>query len=258
MKTENPTLKQVVWLSGIAIVISLATLVVGVLLWFQGNRKEPEPKRTMDLTVKTTDSAREQVTMTDNSKVWLDVASEIRYSPDYREERRAQLSGQAYLKIKMQPEGLFTLDVEGMKVFTYGATFLADSYLEKEKLRVLLYAGELKIQQEVSGQIITVRAGTEYVFHRKSGEMELNPIRPGVKGPEWIMYKFEYTTFDNILYAISQFYGVVVNNHRPELNNETFSLSFKGNATLDEVMETLKTVSSRFIYRVDGNELIIN
>lgn len=257
MKKEMLTLRHIALLSFIAILFSLATLIVGIFLWLRGDRKEPEQKVSMDVMVKTTDTTRELVTMMDNSKIWLNTGTELKYAPDYREERRARLTGQGYFKVKMQ-ESLFMLETDAIQLFTRGATFLIDSHPERTQVRILLYAGNLKIQPGDGVQAFTMSAGTEFIWNRTTGESELHRIPSGVKGPEWIVYQFEYTTFDNILYSISQYYEVTVSNHRPDLNNEPFTFSFKGNSTLEEVMQILKTVSNRFTYSIGGNELFIN
>lgn len=250
-------LKYIPLLSFVAIGLSLVTLGVAVFLWVQANKKEPLREPPVDVTIKTTESAREQVTMMDNSKIWLNTGSELRYMPDYRVERRAQLTGQAYLKVKTL-ERLFTLDVNGMKLYTYGASFWVDSYPEKETARIVLYSGVLHTQWLEKKQAVAMRAGTELMLNKKTGEFEVSRVKSGVKGPEWIVHRFEYTAFDNILYTISQYYEVSVNNNRPDLNNEPFTLTFEGHMTLDEVMQILKTVSNQFTYRIEGSELIIN
>lgn len=259
MKKKELTLKHIALLSAVAVGISILTLAAGALfLWGQSNRKDESTRPvSMDLSVKTSESVREQISMADNSRIWLNSNSTLKYAPDYREERRARLSGQAYLKIRMQ-EKLFTLYAGNMTLFTYGASWRVDCAANAEEERVTLYAGELKVKPEGVPQMLSMSAGTELVIDKKTGDIEINKIKTGVKGPEWIVYKFEYMTFDHILYSISQYYEVSVTNNRPDLNNEPFTLTFDGNATLDEVMQILKAISNDFTYHTEGSELIIN
>lgn len=253
---KNKELKRVTLLSIAAMVISLTVLFMAVIILLRTNQRYIT-EEYMDIQVVAGEDVRKEVTMTDNSKVWLNANSTLKYAPDYRVDRRVHIIGEAYMKVSTY-EKMFTLTLDEMTLFTYGAALLVNNNPDKGWVRIALYSGELGIGSSDWAKSIAMDPGTELLLDRKTGEIRVNRITPHVQGPEWVVHTFEYVTFSNILYTLSQYYDVEVVNHRPDLNNEPFSLTCDGNMTLDQVMQIMKAISNKFTYHITDNELIIN
>jgi len=210
----------------------------------------------MDISVKTTENIREQVDLRDNSKVWVNSNSTLKYAADYKEDRQMRLVGDAYFKIEKSDKP-FTLKTDDITLILYEGIFQIESFPEKEYTRIVLFDGEAKIITEDLSQAITMNPGTDLTLDKSPEQIEVLKVKEGVKGPEWVTNKYEYMNLNNILYSLSEYYDVSFTNNRPELNNESFTCAFDGNMTLDEVMRILQTISKKISYRIEGKELII-
>lgn len=245
-------------LSIAALVISLLVLAGSIFLWTRNSSPEmTSPKQYfMDMSVKTTEGIKEEITMGENSKIWVNSSSTMKYAADYKVDRKIQLTGEAYFKIR-QMDRPFTLDSEKFTLIMYGGTFLLETYPEKDYCRISLYAGEAKVVMNDTSQEVVMNPGTDLILHKATGEMEMTRIKKGVYGPNWIINSYDYMAFNNILYSLSEYYEVNVTNHKPELNMQSYTLTFEGDKTLEEVMFILQTITKNFNYRIDSNELTI-
>ncbi|MCD7898344.1 MAG: FecR family protein [Bacteroides sp.] len=254
----NQPLRRLTILSIVAITISFLVLL-GSLLWWIWFAKSDiySPKEiVMDLSVKTTDGIRQELVLGDNSIVWVNANSVLKYAADYKVDRQLNLSGEAYFKIKKNDKP-FTLITEHATVYLFGGVFLVEAYENKSYLRFTLFDGEGYLVSKASGQKTTLNPGIAITMVNDSGQMEINRIEKGVYGPSWLVSRFEYMAFNSVLYALSDFYDVSVTNNRPELNYEPYSLTFEGNKSLDEVMKILQAISKNFQYRILDKEMVI-
>lgn len=261
MNNRNILLRRITVLSIAAIAISLIVLIGGVLLWIwnsnNNNINIPQPRQyTMDMSVKTTEGIQEELLLNDNSKIRVNSNSILKYAADYKIDRNIQLTGEAYFKIKKMDRS-FTLTADQVTLVMYGGTFLLESYPDKDYTRLCLFAGEAKLVINETSQEIILNPGTDLLLYKTTGELEMKRIKEGVYGPAWITNTYDYMALNNILYSLSEYYDISVTNNRPELNYESFTLTFEGDKTLKEVMSILQVISKKFSYRIDDNELII-
>lgn len=259
MKKKRLTLYYTSILSIIAVIISIIVLSIGVFMWIKISKQNSLPfanQHILDTSVKTTENTREEVSMTDNSKIWLNFGTTVRYASDYRDNRTVRLTGHGYFKIKEQ-ERSFTVLSDGITLALLGGSFEFENYPDKEYAHLTLYTGEVKIINDKHPDGILTNPGIKLLLNKKTGEIELDRIKQDAKGPGWIVHKFEHMTFNNILYQLSQYYDIFVTNKRPDLNNDSFSLTAEGDMPLKEVMDIMQTISNKFMYQITGDELII-
>lgn len=249
----------IIVLSTIAITISLIVLIGSLIFWFwfRNSSSTLTHHTEMDISVKTTDDIRKEVLLGDNSKIWVNANSTLQYGNDYKTDRKIGLSGEAYFKIK-ESNHPFTLTTETVNVLLNSGVFLIEDFEDKNTLKVTLYDGIAKLLIKGAKQEVLLNAGTTLVFDEKKQTLEMSNVKAGTYGPNWIINKFEYTPFINVLYSLSDYYDISVTNQKPELNNEPYTLIIEGDKTLDEVMMILQAISKQFSYRIVGKELIIH
>lgn len=258
MKIKHIHIKLLAVLSVTALIISLLVMAGSIFFWKHNTSQETISGKQyfMDMSVKTTEGMKEVINMGENSKIWVNSSSTLKYAADYKVDRKIQLTGEAYFKIRKMDRP-FTLYTDNFNVVLYGATFLLETYPDKEYVRIALYGGEAKVVVNNTSQEIILNPGTDLTLHKANGEMEMKRIKKGVFGPHWIINNYEYMAFNNILYSLSEYYEINVSNHRPELNMQPYTLTFEGDKTLEEVMFVLQTITKNFNYRIDSNELTI-
>jgi len=258
MDIKNTPLHRIAMLSTIAIIVSMVVLTGTVLFWILScsSSKDSTTSYLMDMSIKTTEGIVEEVTLGDNSKVWVNSNSILKYATDYKVDRKVQLTGEAYFKVEKM-DRTFTLSSDGVTLVMNNGTFLMESYPDKEYCHVFLYDGEAKLIKDGSTREIILNPGTDLLLYKDTQNMEMKRVKEGVYGPEWVNKQFDFTAFNSILYSLADYYDISVINQKPELNNEALTMTFEGNKTLEEVMFVLQTLCKKMNYRINGRELII-
>lgn len=160
---------------------------MGVIILLRAGQKYISEEYTMETIVAAPNEVRKEVTMSDNSKVWLNSNATLKYAPDYRVDRKASIVGEAYLKVSIH-EKIFSLTVDEVTLFTYGASLLVNDNFDEAAIRIVLYVGELEMESSNWTKPIAMYSGTELLLDKKTGEIQIYSVIPHVQGPEWVVH----------------------------------------------------------------------
>ncbi|GEM_PF-4532700 len=245
-------------ISIIALGVSLVVLAGSILFWTRTPRSGiyPGGSNLTEITVKTPEATREKIIPDDFTTVWINSNATLEYDAAYKRNRNMQLAGEACFRIR-NTEDLFKVKSDNITVEAINATFRVESISGKEHARITLYDGEATLKASGLKGDLVMTPGTDIILNPATGRMEIHRIRPGIRGPEWIINKYEYTALNSILYSVADYYDVSLVNNHPGLSQELYSFVFEGDKTLEEVMNVIKTISGKIDYKVQGRQLVI-
>jgi transmembrane sensor len=87
-----------------------------------------------------------QLVLSDGTKVWLDVASSLRFPTAFKgRERSVELTGEAYFEIAPKADQPFFVITNDMKVAALGTAFNVMGYQDEDAVRVTLINGSIKV-----------------------------------------------------------------------------------------------------------------
>lgn len=87
-----------------------------------------------------------QLVLSDGTKVWLDVASSLRFPTAFKgKERSVELTGEAYFEIAPKADQPFFVTTNGMKVAALGTAFNVMGYQDEDAVRITLVNGLIKV-----------------------------------------------------------------------------------------------------------------
>jgi ferric-dicitrate binding protein FerR (iron transport regulator) len=212
-------------------------------------------KEVLYNTVSTPKGGQYQLTLSDGSKVWMNAASSIRFPVVFSaNERRVELTGEAYFEIAKDATRPFRINVAGkQEVEVLGTHFNVNAYYDESEIRTTLLEGKIK----VSGLLKTVILAPGQQAKLESNG---NPIViANVDLEEVIAWKagnfyFDRADLKTILRQFSRWYDVEVV-YETEVINRYFFAIINRNSKLSEVLKALQANGVKF--RIEGRKLIV-
>lgn len=204
-------------------------------------------------TLKTARGQMYPVKLSDGSAVWLNSSSSIRFPVAFIEqERRVEITGEAYFEIAHNDRKPFTVSVNGVDVQVVGTVFNINSYPDESSMKTTLLKGAVKVKQ--GNQQVMIKPGeqAEVVDNNISVKKDVN-INKEVAWKNGLFY-FKNESLRTIMRQISRWYDVDVI-YEGKISDELISGKMYRNANLSEVLKLLSELDVKF--SIEGKKLII-
>jgi transmembrane sensor len=204
-------------------------------------------------TLKTARGQMYPVKLSDGSAVWLNSSSSIRFPVAFNEqERRVEITGEAYFEVAHNDRKPFMVSVNGMTVQVVGTVFNINSYTDEGSTKTTLLKGAVKVKQGDRQVMIKPGEQAEVVE-------DIIKVRTGVNLSKEVAWKNGLFYFKNedlkaIMRQISRWYDVDVV-YEGNISNEEISGKIYRNANLSEVLKLLNVLDVN--YKIEGKKLTI-
>ncbi|OQP56095.1 hypothetical protein A4H97_20070 [Niastella yeongjuensis] len=210
-------------------------------------------KRSLYNTLKTARGQMYPVKLSDGSAVWLNSSSSIRFPVAFNEqERRVEITGEAYFEVAHNDKKPFRVSVNGVDVQVVGTVFNINSYNDEEAMRTTLLQGSVKLTK--GRQQVMIKPGEQAAVHDNTIK-----VNTGVNVNKEIAWKNGLFYFKNenlkaIMRQISRWYDVDVV-YEGKISNDEISGKIYRTANLSEVLKLLNVLDVQ--YKIEGKKLII-
>jgi ferric-dicitrate binding protein FerR (iron transport regulator) len=204
-------------------------------------------------TLKTSRGQMYPVKLSDGSAVWLNSSSSIRFPVAFNEqERRVEITGEAYFEIAHNDLKPFKVSVNGMEVQVVGTVFNINSYEDEGSMKTTLLKGSVKLKK--GEQQVMIKPGEQAEVTEKS----IN-VKTGINITKEVAWKnglfyFKNENLKTIMRQIARWYDVDVV-YEGAITNAEISGKIHRNANLSEVLKLLNELDVN--YRIEGKKLII-
>src|SRR6186713_2562587 len=203
-------------------------------------------------TVTTPPGGQYQVTLPDNSKVWLNAASSIRFPTAFSGgKREVEITGEAYFEVaknKMMP---FQVKANEMYVTVLGTHFNIMAYHDETSIQTTLLEGSVRInkgsqaallspgqQARVNGQVKVVNdVNTEEAVAWKNGSFEFNGA-----------------DIETVMRTLARWYNVDIK-YEGNMTSRRLTAQVDRNKNASEVLQILE--SAGYHFRIDGKTIIV-
>lgn len=127
--------------------IAATILVAAGFTWFASYRYyKPDPQLGQMIEVSTPLGSRTHIVLPDSSEAWLNAGTTIRYHADLsRKKRELYLEGEAFFKVKPDPERMFVVATSDISVRVYGTSFNIKSFPEEGSIETTLIEGRISL-----------------------------------------------------------------------------------------------------------------
>ena len=147
----------------LTIPLLLSSLVLGYLYWSGMNTEE----KYAEVIAATGSVIRYE--LPDNSVVWLNSGSTLRYPTVFKKDNRnVELKGEAYFEVEADRKRPFYVHMpEGVSVYVYGTKFNVNAYEEDSSIETVLEKGKVNVISP-DGQTTVQLAPGERLLYNKS------------------------------------------------------------------------------------------
>lgn len=212
-------------------------------------------KEVLYNTITTPRGGQYQLTLADGSKVWLNATSSIRFPASFTgNERKVELSGEAYFEVAKNPAMPFTVAVNGMNVEVLGTHFNINSYTDEDIAKTTLLEGAVKVTK---GNVMALLSPGQQAQLTANGQIGVNKNIDVEETVAWKngFFNFNSVDIENIMRQISRWYDVDVF-YQGSVSKETFSgVGVSRNSKLSQVIKVMEQAGIKF--KIQGRKIIV-
>jgi transmembrane sensor len=107
-----------------------------------------------------------QITLPDQTTVWLSPESKLKYPLVYsRKERRVFMEGEGYFEVSPDPKHPFIVDTKNVDVEVLGTSFNLEAYTADGKIKTTLVRGSVKFLESITNQSKMMKPGEQLTFN---------------------------------------------------------------------------------------------
>ncbi|HEX8019150.1 FecR family protein [Mucilaginibacter sp.] len=219
------------------------------------NPAAPAPAETIAMNMLATPRGGQyQVVLPDGTRVWLNAASSLKYPTAFTgNERRVELTGEAYFEVSKDPSKPFNVKTASQTVTVLGTHFNINSYTDEGATKTTLLEGSVRITRN-TGQSVKIKPGQQAV--NTLNNIDINENANIDEAVAWKNGKFIFSNTDlqTIMRQLSRWYDVDV-----EYQGKTAQKHYMGrisrNVPVSQIFEILKTSGLNFT--INGRKIIV-
>jgi ferric-dicitrate binding protein FerR (iron transport regulator) len=195
------------------------------------------------------------VVLPDNSKVWLNGDSRLKYNTDFSDFRNVELSGEALFEVTKNPANLFTVKSKDIRIEVYGTTFNIQSYDDDVVSEIALVEGsvglfhdEQLLRKMIPGEVISYDAQANKFSSQQGNISQITSW----KSDELII---ENETFESMVKYLERWYGVEITLDQSLRQNLRLSFKVKTESLIEllSIIDHITPVS----YEINGKQVKI-
>ncbi len=220
------------------------------------NILEEKPTQVLFNTVTTPRGGQYQLLLADGSRVWLNSASSIRFPVSFNgNERRVEVSGEAYFEVAKDPSMPFIVDVAGKnEIEVLGTHFNINSYEDGGSIKTTLLEGSVKVTSFKTGESKLITPGQQAQLNT-NGEIAISKADLD----KVMAWKNGYFNFDGagtrtVMQFVSRWYDVDVV-YEGEIPQREFGGDIEKNLKLSQLLKILEKNDLQF--RLEGKKLVV-
>jgi ferric-dicitrate binding protein FerR (iron transport regulator) len=228
-----------------------------ILSYPQGFDSLPKTVSYNELTVPY--GKRFEIILSDNSHVFLNSGSKIRYPVRFLENggREVFLAGEAYFSVSHDETKPFTVITDNMNTRVYGTEFNVSSYKNENNTSTVLIKGSVGIYKsdEEGKTPLMMTPGQRAVFQEDRIDISSVDVSKYVAWKQGNLL-FIDDSFELILKKLERQFNMEIENNFKELGKKKFTGSF----TDEPIEEILKIFSSHthFKFEITNNKVVIS
>lgn len=198
---------------------------------------------------------RSQITLSDNSTVFLNSGSKLIYPAKFESAKReVYLEGEAIFEVTHDPDHPFFVITRDVEVKVLGTVFDLSAYLDDQRVSTVLQAGSIELRYESDSWMgfskKKIVPGTMAVFDLTSQTL----TQREVDASQFMSWKDGYlvlnkTSLESIAKKLSRYYNVEIVFDSPELAAETFSGDLDLRNSASQVLELIAQTMNISIFQ---------
>lgn len=241
------------WFRKIAAILLLPVIGISMYLFIQNielnyfKQEKVEALSFLYNTVYAPMGGKTKAILPDGSEVWLNSGSSLKYPVlGNTKFREVQLNGEAFFKVKKNPEVPMFVKTDTLDVKVYGTSFNVNAYSDNKDVIVVLLEGKVsftpKVRQEgKKSKEIFLTPGEIATFNKSTKQVNIAKTTNTLQYIGWMngIHAFKNTQFKTILNRLEKVYNVKFILDDKKLGEYYFDATFEGQ-NIDKIMEIFR------------------
>jgi transmembrane sensor len=191
--------------------------------------------------------------LSDGTKVWLNAASSLRFPVSfYGNERRVELTGEAYFEVAKNSTMPFIVTAKGAETKVLGTHFNVNAYPDEVFSSTTLLEGSVQVNYKSKSTLLF--PGQEAIMPANGGITVSQPDLDVIMAWKEGMFQFNKTRLEDVMRQLSRWYDVDISYEGLPAQKE-----FGGTVMKDQSLATvLKGLEkSNVHFRIEGRKIIV-
>lgn len=185
-----------------------------------------------------------QITLPDQTTVWLSPESKLRYPLVYsRKERRVFMEGEGYFEVTHDARHPFVVDTKNVDVEVLGTSFNLEAYPNDDKIKTTLVRGSVRFLESITNQSKMIIPGEQLTFDLEDQNITVEKVNTDIyRLVKDGMLLFKRNDIHEVCSKLERWFMVPVE-YKGAFNKELlFTAKFEG-----ESLETILRIISQTI-----------
>lgn len=186
--------------------------------------------------------SKSQVTLADSTVVFLNSGSELQYPSFFVDgKREVALIGEAFFQVKSDTANPFTVKTNDYDIRVTGTQFNVCAYGDDSFSKVSLKEGQVGVLFPGKNTFVDIIPGQQLYLNREQMKYEVVESDADVES-SWKNGEFRYKeiSFPELIKRLERWYDVTLNYSSPQLDEMSYSGSFRNQETIWQVLDGLK------------------
>lgn len=234
-----------------AVVIPFVFILSAVLYVFQ-----PTAKVEKDFVVTVKQGNRAQVTLPDQSKVWMNSNSKLIYRNGKNNTREVKLIGEAFFKVVKDKSRPFIVSANNLQVEVLGTSFNVNARQGSDIIETSLVEGSILLTGSELSQDYYLKPNEKAIYSNSLKNLKIESTDNEVE-TAWKDNKLQFKSerFGDVIKHLEEWYGVKIISKCPNIENDLISGAFKGES-LETVLETF-AIQYKIKYSNKGDSIVV-
>jgi len=222
-----------------------------------------QSKELVYSTLRIPNGKRFDVLLSDNTHVFLNSGSTLRYPINFikGQKRQIYLTGEAFFDVETDSENPFIVSTETMDIQVLGTEFNVSAYPGDLHSNTVLVEGSVRLSNTENSSSakksdIILKPGYKAEWNTREATLEFVEVNTDIY-TGWMDGKliFRRLTFEQIISRIERYYDVKIENYFTALDKEVFTASFE-NEPIEEVLISFSE-NREFDFSIENNNITI-
>ncbi len=217
------------------------------------------PSSDSFITVSNPSGKIQLVSLPDNSKVWLNANTTIRYSKSFEQKRTIELDGEAYFEVTHDDEHTFIVRAGGIESTDLGTSFNIKAYNNGDIIGVSVITGKVKVTDSTKTLgVLTPSLHLQYNRTNHTAQtstIDSNAVLAWTKGK----LQFQGESFAEIARTLENWYGVRIVFTNPGMLHCRYYMSFDNTISLNKLLLMMSEITEmKYVYDRSKNIITLS
>ncbi|HEY9197254.1 MAG TPA: FecR domain-containing protein, partial [Mucilaginibacter sp.] len=196
------------------------------------------------------------VVLPDGSRVLLNAASSLTYPTAFNgNERRVELTGEAYFEVAHNPAKPFRVSSSGQMVEVLGTHFNINAYQDEAAVKTTLLEGRVKVRAADKNKVRFLQPGQQSVVNAQTFEVNTVETDEAVAWKDG-QFVFEGDNIQHIMRMISRWYDVEIS-YAGTPPDDNFGGNVSRFSNVSEVLKALQ-LTGKVRFQIEGRKITVS